>query len=81
MTQHEILKKHTEKYRTLRVINQSVIEQIEKSVGEAAEEYAKQESIAFDNWKRNHSWVMDRMESRNHTNEEYWHEYQQSKIK
>ena len=47
MTQHEILKKHTDKYCSLRIINQAVIEQIEKSVGEAAEEYAKQEAINF----------------------------------
>ena len=80
-TQHEILKQHTEKYKNLRIINQAVIEQIEKSVGEAAEEYAKQEALAFHEWKINHSWWFDYRESRNHTNEEYWNEYQLSKTK
>ena len=72
-TQHEILKKHTEKYRTLRVINQAVIEQIEKSVGEAAEEYAKQESQAFAHYI-NTLFLGVGMEK-------YWEEYQKSKTK
>ena len=77
MTQHEILKKHTEKYRTLRVINQSVIEQIEKSVGEAAEEYAKQEAIQFHAW-----FVLCRRENKVlQSVDSIWNEYQKSKTK
>ena len=69
-TQNEILKKHTDKYRTLRVINQSVIEQIEKSLGEAAEEYAKQEAkellkFLHPNTRMNFNYI--------------WNEYQKSK--
>ena len=73
MTQQEILKKHTDKYRILRIINQSVIEQIEKSVGEAAEEYAKQEAINF------YITLPKRIEGK--TLELLWNEYQKSKIK
>lgn len=76
MTQHEILKKHTQKYRTLRVINQAVIEQIEKSIGEAAEEYAKQEALAF-----NFFYINNKMKYLGRTYEDIWHAYQISKIK
>ena len=76
MTRGEILKKHTDKYRTLRVINQSVIEQIEKSVGEAMEEWGKQEALAF-----NFFYINNKMKYLGWDFEDIYNEYQQSKTK
>ena len=81
MPKEEILKKHIDKYRKIRIVNESVVATVEQSILEAMEEHAKEEAIGFDNWKRNHSWVMDHMKSRSHTNAEYWNEYQKNKSK
>ena len=45
----------------------------------AMEEYAKQEALAYSYWERNHSWECDYREERALSDDEYWHEYQQTK--
>lgn len=86
LTKETILKEHTKEYRHIRILNNAVIDSAvidsaENSILEAMEQYAKQEALAFEMWKKEHGWVMDYRESRDHTNDEYWYEYQQSKVK
>lgn len=49
-------------------------------LGGKMEEREKEEALEFKNWEKNYSWIMDHMESRSHTNDEYWFAYQDHKL-
>lgn len=74
MTKEEFLKKHTDKYLSIRIINKSIIGEIAKSIHAAMEEYAKQEVLAF----LNHNVYSDLTEIQF---EDIWNQYQFSKLK
>ena len=73
MPKEEILKKHIDKYRKIKVINKSVVATVEQSILEAMEEYAKEESQAFARYMNTHFLCVGM--------DKYWEEYLKSKIK
>ena len=62
-------------------VNDDVIIGKSSVVQSAMEEYAKQEAVAYSYWERNHSWECDYREERSLSDDEYWNEYQKSKLK
>ena len=76
MTKEEILKKHIDKYRKIKIVNEVVVATVEQSILEAMEEHAKDEAIGFYNWINKNGLVCF---SGYHN--AFWSEYQKSKTK
>ena len=81
MNKEEILKKHIDKYRTIKVVNESVVATVEQSILESMEEYAKQEAKAFAKWGYENNLSFSQGLNIDIELNRLWHEYQQSKTK
>lgn len=56
-------------------------EGLNNAIYAAMEDYAKQEALAFMSWKMQNEWVLEHTAQRSFTYDEFWHEYQQFKLK